>query len=98
MPPRLTALGRIYVSSSADEYMRSVEVEAELAGGNSEMTQDDESALTEAVPDVSKSGSWLEACSSCLGADLELLVEPDSEHCRECGVHQNASARRESLS
>ena len=98
VPPRLTALGRIYVSSSADEYMRSAEVEAELAGENSELTQDDKSALTEAVPDVSKSGSWLEACSSCLDADLELLAEPDLEHCRECGVHQNTPARREFLS
>ena len=96
-PPELTALGRIYMSSSADEYMGSAEVEAELAGAPAQLSAEDRAAITEALPEVSKSGSWLQECASCLDGSLELLAGPDQAHCRECGLIDNAPPLRENL-
>ena len=96
-PPRLTALGRIYVSSSADEYMHSAEVEAELAGAPAQLSAEDRAAITETLPEISKSGSWIRECASCLDASLELLAGPHLAHCRECGLIDNAPALKENL-
>ena len=96
-PPQLTALGRIYMSSSADDYMGSAEVESELAGQPAQLSAEERAAITGALPEVSKTGSWIQQCASCLDASLELLVEPQQAHCRECGVIGNASPLRENL-
>ncbi len=96
-PPQLTALGRIYMSSSADEYMQSAEVESELAGAPAQLSAEERAAITEALPDIYKTGSWIQQCASCLDASLEVLVGSQQAHCRECGLIGNAPALRENL-
>ena len=96
-PPKLTALGRIYMSSSADDYMGSAEVESELGGAPAQLSAEERAAITEALPEVSKSGSWIQQCASCLDSSLERLVGPDQAHCRECGLLEDASPLRENL-
>jgi len=96
-PPKLTALGRIYVSSSAEEYMQSAEVEAEVAGVPAQLSAEDRAAITETLPEISKSGSWIRECASCLDTSLELLAGPGLAHCRECGLIDNAPALKQNL-
>ena len=68
-----------------------------MAGADA-LSADDRAAITEALPVVSKSGSWIEACSSCLGAGLSLLSGSELAHCRDCGLHDSTAGLRESLS
>ena len=85
------------MSSSADEYMQSAEVESELAGAPAQLSAEDRAAITETLPEVSKTGSWIQECASCLDASLEVLLGPQQAHCRECGLIGNAPPLRENL-
>ena len=77
--------------------MGSAEVESELAGAPAQLSAEERAAITEALPEVSKAGSWVQQCASCLDASLELLLAPDQGHCRECGLIGNATPLRENL-
>ncbi len=85
------------MSSSADEYMQSAEVESELAGAPAQLSAEDRAAITETLPEVSKTGSWIQECASCLDASLEVILGPQQAHCRECGLIGNAPPLRENL-
>ena len=77
--------------------MPMLQVESQVAGADA-LSAEDRAAITEALPAVSKSGSWIEACSSCLGASLSLLAGSELAHCRDCGLHDIAVGVRASLS
>ena len=74
-----------------------LQVESQVAGAET-LSAADRAAITEALPVVSKSGSWIEACSSCLGASLSLLAGSELAHCRDCGLHDGTVRLRGSLS
>lgn len=72
--------------------MQSAEVEAVMVGTPAALSAADRAAITEALPAISKTGSWITACSACLEGDLELLGAPDLAHCRDCGLVDGAAS------
>ena len=77
--------------------MPMLQVESQVVGADA-LSAEDRAAITEALPAVSKSGSWIAACSSCSGASLSLLSGSELAHCRNCGLHDSAAGVRASLS